>query len=122
MTLIKLPHDHGQNIEQVLAKMPDVQHFSEAATSFHLLSDSTRLRIFWLLCHSEECVSNIAAAIGMTDPAVSHHLKNLKQNGFVESRREGKEVYYKLSNNEKAQLMHKIADSYFQLSCPNCGM
>ena len=119
MTVKKLPHDHGQNIEKILAKMPDIKYFLEAATSFQQISDGTRLRIFWLLCHSEECVSNIAAAVGMTDAAVSHHLKNLKQNGLVDSRRVGKEIHYKLAENEKAELIHKVIDSYFQMSCPN---
>lgn len=119
MTTIKLPHDHGQNIDKILDKMPDIEHFVEAATSFQQISDGTRLRILWLLCHSEQCVNNIAVAVGMTDAAVSHHLKNLKQNGLVKSRRSGKEVHYTLADNEKAKLIHSIIDSYFQMSCPS---
>ena len=56
-----------------------------------LLSDPSRLRIFWLLCHCEECVMNISALVDMSSPAVSHHLRNLKASGLIVSRREGKE-------------------------------
>lgn len=118
MNKITMPHDHGQNIENVLANMPEPSHFLEAATIFGQLSDGSRLRILWLLCHCEECVSNIAAAVSMSDAAVSHHLKTLKLNGLITSRRDGKEVYYKLSDNKRAQLVHQMIDDYFQLNCP----
>lgn len=122
MQRVKLLHDHGRNTEAVLKLMPDGNHFLEAATVFQQLADGSRLRIFWLICHVEECVSNIAAAVEMTDPAVSHHLRNLKQNALIENRREGKEMYYRLADNEKARLAHRIVDDYFQMSCPNRGI
>jgi len=115
----KLLHDHGRNTESVLMLMPDTSYYLEAAETFQQLADGTRLRIFWLLCHVEECVCNIAAAVEMTDAAVSHHLKSLKQNGLIENRREGKEVYYRLADNEKAHLAHQAVDEYFQITCPN---
>lgn len=118
MNEITMPHDHGQNIENVLANMPEPSHFLEAATTFGQLSDGSRLRILWLLCHCEECVSNIAAAVSMSDAAVSHHLKTLKLNGLITSRRDGKEVYYKLSDNKRAKLVHQMIDDYFELNCP----
>lgn len=114
-----LQHDHGKNTEAILKLMPDTPHFLEAAEAFKQLADGSRLRIFWLLCHVEECVCNIAAAVEMTDAAVSHHLRNLKQNGLIENRREGKEMYYRLADNEKARLAHRIVDDYFQMLCPN---
>lgn len=113
-----LPHDHGQNIDKVLEKMPQVQQFQKVATAFQQLGDSTRLRILWLLCHSEECVSNVAAIMEMSDPAVSHHLRILRNSGLIVSRREGKEVYYTLANNDKANLLHQAIDSMFEISCP----
>ncbi len=118
MKNITMPHDHGQNIELILERMPDPSQFLEAAQTFQQLCDSSRLRILWLLCHCEECVSNIAAAVGMSDAAVSHHLKTLKLNGLIVSRREGKEIYYTLSDNEKAYLVHQMIDEYLQLNCP----
>lgn len=113
-----LPHNHGQNIERVLDKMPQAEGFQNIAFIFHQLSDPTRLRILWLLCHCEECVCNIAAAVDMSAPAVSHHLRNLKKSGIISSRREGKEVYYSLADTPQARLLHKSIDALFEISCP----
>jgi DNA-binding transcriptional ArsR family regulator len=117
-----LPHNHGENIETVLNKMPDETHFSDASVVFQQLCDSTRLRILWLLCHCEECGINIAAAIGMSTAAVSHHLKSLKLSGLISSRRSGKEVYYKLADTQIANLTHQMIDDFFQIACPNKGI
>lgn len=106
MSEVNLPHDHGQNIEKVLERMPDTDECVVVAEVFKQISDGSRIRILWLLCHCEECVSNIAAAMNMSDPAVSHHLKLLKKSGLITSRREGKEIYYKLADSETAQLLH----------------
>ena len=85
-----MPHDHGQEIDSVLKKMPPEEAFTKAADTFQQMCDSTRLRILWLLCHSEECVYNIAAAVNMSGSAVSHHLRTLKQTGLIRFRRVGK--------------------------------
>ena len=85
---------------------------------FQQLGDPSRLRILWLLCHSEECVCNIAAAVGMSDPAVSHHLRILKKGGIIESRRDGKEVYYTLADTTQAKLLHRTIDALFEITCP----
>ena len=87
-------------------------------TGFRQLGDPSRLRILWLLCHSEECVCNIAAAVGMSDPAVSHHLRILKKSGIIESRRDGKEVYYTLADTTQAKLLHRTIDALFEITCP----
>ena len=87
-----LPHNHGQNIERVLNKMPHTEDFTDIAFLFQQLGDPTRLRILWLLCHCDECVCNIAAAVDMSAPAVSHHLRILKKSGIISSRRDGKDV------------------------------
>lgn len=118
MNHYNLPHNHGQNIEKVLDKMPNLDQFDIVSSMFQQLGDSSRLRILWILCHCEECVCNIAAAVGMSDPAVSHHLRILKKSGLILSRRDGKEVYYKLSQTNEAQLLHKAIDSLFEITCP----
>ena len=58
-----LPHDHGQTIEQELEHMPSVENFQTVADIFKQLGDGSRIRIFWLLCHCEECVINLSAMI-----------------------------------------------------------
>ena len=122
MSSPKLPHDHGNDINAILEAMPETDYFQDAAAIFQQLGDSSRLKIFWLLCHCEECVSNIASAVGMSTAAVSHHLKSLRLHNLVISRREGKEIYYKIADSELSALAHKIVDDFFQLSCPAKGL
>ena len=110
-----LPHNHGQNIEKVLNKMPSAEGFKDISFLFQQLGDPTRLRILWLLCHCEECVCNLASAVDMSAPAVSHHLRILKKSGIISSRRDGKEVYYSLSDTPQAKLLHH---ALFEVSCP----
>ena len=113
-----MPHDHGHALEEVLEKMPPEAEFQKASDTFAQLCDSTRLRILWLLCHSEECVTNIAAAVGMSGSAVSHHLRVLKQTGLISFRRIGKEVHYTLSATPEAGLVHRMIDDIFDMNCP----
>lgn len=115
---IILPHDHETNTLKFIENRPDQLTFEKVASTFQLISDSTRLKILWLLCHSEDCVLNIAAAIDMSSPAVSHHLRLLKQAGLIVHRRIGKETYYTLANTEEASLVHDIVDRTFHINCP----
>ena len=114
-----LPHDHGQSIEQNLEQMPSSADFEVAADIFKQLCDPNRIRIFWLLCHCEECVINIAALVNMSSPAVSHHLRQLKASNLIVSRREGKEVYYRCADNKTAQMLHPIIEKIVEINCPN---
>ena len=115
---VTIPHDHGQPTAIMIKCMPDVETFVEAASTFQQMGDGSRLRILWLLCHCEECVCDIAAAVGMSPAAVSHHLKTLKLHGLLRSRRVGKEMHYTLADNDKARLLHRLMESYFQIECP----
>ena len=112
-----LPHNHGQTLEQ--QAMPKADDFQTAAEIFKLLDDGNRSRIFWLLCHCEECVVNIASMVEMSSPAVSHHLRQLKAGGLIVSRRSGKEVYYRAADTKEARLMHWIIEQVLRISCPN---
>ena len=87
--------------------MQEAESFQAVAGLCRLLSDANRVRIFWLLCHCEECVVNLAALVGMSSPAASHHLRQLKDSGLVVSRRIGKEVYYRAADTEVAGLLHR---------------
>ncbi len=112
----KLPHDHGTS-EEFLAERPSEETFGKASDIFSLIGDSTRLKILWLLCHSNECVINIAAAIDMSSPAVSHHLKVLKSQGLVVSQRKGRETYYTLADTPEAEIVHGAVDSMLEIKC-----
>ena len=109
-----LPHDHSDGA------MLRLQESVETAVAdiFKLLSDSSRVRIFWLLCHCEECVVDLSATVGMSPPAVSHHLRQLRESGLLISRRVGKEVYYRAAETEQAQLLHRMIERTMEISCP----
>lgn len=118
MSSIILPHSHGNVTQKVIEHMPGDEAFFKVSECFSLLGDSSRLKILWLLCHSEECVSNISAAVQMSPPLVSHHLKLLKTNGLITSRREGKEVYYALASTDITEVLHHALDEMMGIHCP----
>ena len=73
-----LPHNHNEDAaacQFLQEKISDTENFQAVADVFKQLGDCTRLRIFWILCHCEECVLNIAALLNMSSPAVPHHLR-----------------------------------------------
>ncbi len=114
-----LPHDHGQRIEREPETTPDESAFAGAAELFKLLSDRTRLKIFWILCHNEECVVNLSALMGMSSPAVAHHLQKLRESGLAVTRREGKEVYYRAAPSAPARFLHRAAEAVMEIVCPD---
>ena len=108
-----LPHYHGEepaHTEIVRQMLEKEDTFQELSDIFRQLGDANRIRIFWLLCHCEECVVNIAAMMDMSSPAVSHHLRILRDSGLLTTRRDGKEVYYKAAESEQAQLLHRMIE------------
>ena len=113
-----LPHDHGQGIEQELQNMPSVENFQTVADIFKQLGDGSRIRIFWLLCHCQECVTNLSAMVEMSSPAVSHHLRQLKAAGLLVSERSGKEVYYRAADTAQARLLHQMIERVMEIACP----
>lgn len=119
MQTTSLPHDHGQPMAQELQNMPSVENFQTLSDIFKQLGDGSRLRIFWLLCHCEECVVNLSAMVGMSSPAVSHHLKLLRAAGLIVNRRAGKEVYYTAANTQQAQLLHHMIEDLVVIACPS---
>ena len=114
-----LPHDHGQPLEREPERVPSLDEFQIAADLFKQLGDGSRIRIFWLLCHCEECVINLSSMVDMSSPAVSHHLRQLKTSGLIDSRREGKEVYYKAAPTQQAQLLHHMIEALVEITCPS---
>ena len=118
-----LPHNHHENqiaFNFLCANIDHIEDFRVVSDIFKQLGDPTRLRIFWLLCHCEECVQNIAAIMNMSSPAISHHLRPLKASGLIASRREGKEVYYKAADTQQTQLLHIMMEQVMKISCQLC--
>jgi len=118
-----LPHNHGiiNEIDVIQKQVGYINNFQIAADIFKQLGDATRIRIFWLLCHCEECVINISAVLNMSSPAVSHHLRPLKNSGLIVCRRVGKEVYYRSANNEESRLLHQMIEQIMEIACPEQG-
>lgn len=121
MSYAALPHDHGGDVEHVVEHMPKTESFQIVSDIFKLMDDNSRIRIFWLLCHCEECVINISALVDMSSPAVSHHLRQLKNGGLITSRRGGKEVYYKAADTAQARLLHHVIEELVEITCPDCA-
>lgn len=99
-------------------RMPNLEEFQTVSVLFKQLSDATRLRIFWLLCHCEACGTELAAMVDMSPPAVAHHLRLLRSDHLLVSRREGKEVYYKAADTAQAQALHHMIEEMVEISCP----
>lgn len=114
-----LPHNHNEDADilTIANGLNRIDKFEAAAYIFKQLGDASRVRLFWLLCHCEECVINLSAMLEMSSPAVSHHLRLLKNSGLVVSRRDGKEVYYRAADTEQSQLLHKTIEKVIEISC-----
>ncbi len=76
----------------------DLETASKIATTFKGLGDGTRLRLLSILLRGETCVSELAEQTGISQSAVSHQLRTLRDLGFVSNRRDGQNIYYKIDD------------------------
>lgn len=119
MKQFSLPHAHGErNLHILQAELQKTAQFSATANLFCQLGDPLRLRIFWLLCHQEECINNIAALLRLTPASVLHQLRALYDCGLISIRQDGREVYYKAADTEGCQLLHQAAEQLMEIGCP----
>ncbi|MBE5898356.1 MAG: helix-turn-helix transcriptional regulator [Lachnospiraceae bacterium] len=79
--------------------MPNDELLIDLADLYKVFGDYSRIRIMYILLQEELCVQDIADALGMTQSAVSHQLKTLKQNKLVKARRDGKSIFYSLADD-----------------------
>ena len=89
---------HEELLKIVNETMPEETELSDLAELFKVFGDSTRIRILFVLFEAEVCVCDLAKVLNMTQSAISHQLRILKQNKLVNSRREGKSVFYSLAD------------------------
>ncbi len=94
------PHSHVHEcvVRQIEKGMPAEDLINELANFYKVFGDVTRIKILYALAQSEACVCALAEAIEMTQSAVSHQLRMLKQMKLVKNRRDGKTVYYSLAD------------------------
>lgn len=91
-------HIHQEIVDKVERTMPEDEILYDLAELFKIFGDSTRIKILYVLFESEMCVCDIAKLLGMTQSAISHQLRALKQSKLVKYRREGKTVFYSLAD------------------------
>lgn len=104
--MCELPHEgHAYDL---LETMPDDEKFVEQALIFQQLSDETRLKIIYCICNHDYCVYDLAQLVGMSAPAISHHLRSLKQLKILTSKRKGKHVFYSMADSEEANQIREI--------------
>ena len=90
---------HQELLNIVNEKLPPEEVLYDLAELFKVFGDSTRIRILFVLFEAEVCVCDLAAVLSMTQSAISHQLRILKQNKLVKCRREGKSVFYSLADD-----------------------
>ena len=90
---------HQDIVQAVQTQLPDEEQLYDLAELYKVFGDSTRIKILYVLFESEMCVCDIAQTLNMTQSAISHQLKILKQSRLVKNRREGKQVFYALADD-----------------------
>ncbi len=105
---------HKEVVSQAKEKMLAEKEFFNISDFFGILGDSTRIKILWALDCGEMCVCDIAVLISMTKSAVSHQLKVLKDNRLVKCRRQGKNVYYSLSDDHVKNIIERAVEHLYE--------
>ncbi len=96
---------HQDIVDWVKDKMPDEDVLIDLSELFKIFGDSTRVKILWALYESEMCVCDISALLNMSQSAISHQLRILKQTDLVKSRRAGRVVFYSLKDEHVKRII-----------------
>ena len=103
-------HAHEDIIKNVSESMPDDDILYDLAELYKIFGDSTRIKILYVLLEAEMCVCDIALLLGMSQSAISHQLRVLKQSKLVKYRREGKTIFYSLADEHVRTIMNQGLD------------
>lgn len=98
---------HEEIVDAVKEKMPVEETLYDLAELYKVFGDTTRIKILWALTESEMCVCDIAVLLKMTQSAISHQLRVLKQARLVKYRKDGKVVYYSLDDSHVKQIFEQ---------------
>lgn len=99
-----------RTIQKVDNKMPPEEELQDLGDFFKVFGDVTRLKILYVLLCSEMCVYDIATLLGMSQSAISHQLRVLKQMDLVKNRREGKTIFYSLADDHIVTILSQGLD------------
>ena len=92
-------HAHEDTVKSVKAQMPHDEELYDLAELYKIFGDSTRIKILYILLESEMCVCDIATLVGVSQSAISHQLRLLKQANLIKPRRDDKTVFYSLADD-----------------------
>lgn len=98
---------HKEIVDSVTEEMPNEEELYDLAELFKVFGDSTRIKILYVLFEKEMCVCDIAELLNMTQSAISHQLRVLKQSRLVKFRREGKTVFYSLADSHVRTIIYQ---------------
>lgn len=107
-------HAHDEIVEKVKNDIPQEEKLYELADLFKIFGDTTRIKILYCLFESEMCVCDISTLLNMTQSAISHQLKVLKQSRLVKARREGKTVFYSLADEHVRTIINQGIEHIFE--------
>ena len=98
---------HEDVVARVRTAMPDGNNFYDLANLYKMFADNTRVKILWALSCESMCVCDLAVLLGMTKSAISHQLKSLRLSNLVKYDKQGKVVYYSLSDSHVKDVFEK---------------
>jgi len=103
-------HVQEETLKLIDEKMPPEEELQDLAEFFKVFGDATRLKILNVLLNTEMCVYDISAVLGMSQSAISHQLRVLKQMDLVKNRRDGKTIFYALADSHIATILSQGLD------------
>lgn len=95
-------------VEKLRTEAPDENTITRLADTFKIFGDNTRIRILWCLFSEEMSVSDISDKLEMSQSAISHQLRTLKQSRIVKSRRDGKNTFYSLDDDHVKRIIEQV--------------
>ena len=98
---------HEETVKRVRTAMPKAKDLYNLANLYKIFSDNTRLKILWALSCNPMCVCDLAVLMGMTKSAISHQLKSLRLSNFVKYEKQGKIVFYSLTDDHIKDIIEK---------------
>lgn len=97
-----------QIVDRIKKELPDLDTTNRLAEMFKVFGDNTRIRILWALFDKELCVYDIAETLGMSQSAISHQLKTLKQARLIKARRDGKNAFYSIDDDHVKKIIEQM--------------